>query len=121
MTPDPQAPPARIFKTVDPAIADLVPRYLSRCRSNLVRLGHLHHDEQFEAIVALGWDFAGSGRAFGFDRVSTLGERLARAAEQEDGPAILHSMHALERYLDALTLVLPSPGPAPSPNTENSI
>lgn len=72
-------------------------------------------------MAALGWDLAGSGRAFGFDRVSTLGDELARAAEQGDGRTVMRVIHALQRYLDALTLVFPNgaaSGPSTSSNTE---
>jgi hypothetical protein len=103
----------------DPAIADLVARYVMQCRSRVVRLlihlGHYFERDDFPMAAALGRDLAGSGASFGLPRISAVGRDLARAAEAADGPAVMQGLHDLQEYLDTLP-----PSPPTDPTTPSA-
>jgi len=90
----------------DPAVADLVSRYVAQGRSTLgrllVRLGTRLAEDDFAAIATVGRDLAGSGEAFGFPRISALGRNLVDAAEAANEAAVMRYVHELQAYLDSL-------------------
>lgn len=90
---------------VDTDLADLVPGYLANRRAELPVLVRSLAARNYGALQRLGHQLAGSGGAYGFDRISELGlgvEREARAGNAEElGKMLL----VLGAYLEDLELV----------------
>jgi HPt (histidine-containing phosphotransfer) domain-containing protein len=93
--------------TVDRAIADLVPQYIDDRRNGLTALAELLVREEFGEIGRYGHQLAGSGKAFGFAAISSIGQEIEAAAERGDAEGVATAVHRLREYLDALTLIMP--------------
>ncbi|MDH3455609.1 MAG: Hpt domain-containing protein [Gemmatimonadota bacterium] len=90
---------------VDPRMEDLVSAYLERCRTDVQTIPSLLSGDDLEAIRALGDRMAGSGGAYGFSDVSTLGFEIERAARVSDHAAIGEAVAGLVRYLESVKIV----------------
>lgn len=100
----------RIECPVDPMFADLVPRYLSDRRDDIVGIRDLVRAGAFDEIERHGHQMAGSGKAFGFSMISWIGIRLQEAARRRDLAAVAEALRGLEQFLDAVVLVYPTNG-----------
>lgn len=73
----------------DPFAEQLKSRYLERRRADLKALPKALQGKDFAAIRLAGHNMYGSGSAYGFDAVTSIGQRLESAAiarnEQEVG------------------------------------
>ena len=94
-----------ITVAIDPAVADLVPKYLSRCGQDLAAIRALLPTRDFAAIRALGDRMAGSGTAYGFAEVSDRGFEIEAAAQKGDSSTIEVALVALEHYVKSVKVV----------------
>lgn len=65
---------------IDPFARQLKSRYLDRRRADLQTLGKALRQGDFAAIKLAGHNMYGSGSAYGFDAITSIGQRLERAA-----------------------------------------
>ena len=93
----------------DPEIAPLVPEFLENRRADVVRLRTLINAGDWEAVRSLGHKMKGTGRGYGFARITEIGLALEQAAADENGDAARRHTGALERYLDRVR-ILPAAG-----------
>lgn len=90
---------------VDSDIADLVPGFLKNRQDDVQRIQSLIDEENYESLRILGHNMKGSGRSYGFDRVSEIGEAIERASERGDLSDIRESAFHLRDYLDRVRYV----------------
>jgi CheY-like chemotaxis protein len=84
---------------VDPEIADLVPAYLKRRRTDLAHIRAALTARNFDEVKTLGHRMKGSGAGYGFPRISAIGAELEQAAQRLDPQGIERSADALESFL----------------------
>ena len=87
---------------IDPDLIDLLPGYLSGSVEDLLRVETLVEQGDFVSVARIGHDLKGSGRAYGFGRVSDLGARLEGAANARQGEDALRTSTKLIAYIDAV-------------------
>lgn len=97
-------PDTPFVRPADPAEAELLERYLERRQTDLQRLRQALARHDYELVRRIGHNLHGSGSAYGLRRITLLGERLERAAERTDHPAIDEIVDELGHYLSTLVV-----------------
>jgi HPt (histidine-containing phosphotransfer) domain-containing protein len=86
---------------------ELLLRYLVRKRSDIESLGRALADEDYALICRIGHNLAGSGAAYGFVRISSLGQRIEAASGKSSSSEVAHWVAELQRFLDTVTIEEP--------------
>jgi CheY-like chemotaxis protein len=84
---------------VDAQIADLVRDYLASRTKDVERIAAALARRDLAAIRAIGHNMRGSGRIFGFNRLTLMGTELQEAAEAGDHAAIERLQRRLASYV----------------------
>lgn len=113
--PAPEAPAAGVsgeqaFRPdlADPAVVDLIPGYLARCRSDAAKLSRLQQEQQYQQIAVIGHKMKGTAASFGFPGLGQLGGHLEDAARNRDVGALTGCIAALDGHLRKLPDMQPS-------------
>lgn len=85
-------------------MADLVARYIERCRVDLATMRSAVEGGTLATVRGLGDRLAGSGAAYGFSEISAHGFAIECAARDADLFSIKEALAALERYLATVTV-----------------
>ena len=88
----------------DPFARQLMARYLERRESDIGRLRGALEQSEFETIRVTGHNLFGSGSAYGLDEISRLGQRIEKAAEQQDSAGLEGMIRDLETFLRKLKI-----------------
>lgn len=96
--------------TPDPEIARLVPEFLENRRADVARLETLIEAEDWEAVRITGHKMKGTGRGYGFARISDLGHAIELAGANGDGAAARNAVARLSAYLDRVRVAPPPAG-----------
>lgn len=89
---------------IDPEVKDFIPEFLeNRKRDSKIILNNLEQND-FAKIRELGHKMMGSGKLFGFERISKIGYLLDYAARKKDKMQIQKLCLELLTYLDEGTL-----------------
>jgi len=86
----------------DPEIAALVPEFLANRRADVGKLEALLDEADWQAIKSIGHKMKGTGRGYGFPRISEIGRTLESAAAGEEAGRVRAATLALGAYLDRL-------------------
>lgn len=93
--PEPDAQP-------DPEIARLVPEFLANRRADVDKLRDQIDAGEFDAIRTIGHRMKGTGRGYGFPRLSEIGRALEAAGAAGDTGRARAATDALDAYLERL-------------------
>ena len=85
---------------LDPEVAPLIPAFLENRRADAVRLRTLIEAGDWAAIQATGHKMKGTGRGYGFARISEIGRALEDAGRDENAGRARAATDALAAYLD---------------------
>ncbi len=83
----------------DPAVLELLPRYLERRVEDIQAMRDAVMREAFEPVAHLAHRMRGSGSAYGLPFVTKVGKQIEQAAQHLDGPAIIDALDRLADYL----------------------
>ncbi len=98
----------RIPIQMDPDLADLIPDYLERRREDLASMVAALKTGNLEHVRITGHSMKGSGAAYGFDELTTVGAALEQAAKEGEQEAIRGLLDRLRDYLERVELIAPS-------------
>jgi HPt (histidine-containing phosphotransfer) domain-containing protein len=93
--------------TPDPEVAPLVAEFLENRRGDVARLNALIASADWEGVRSLGHRMKGTGRGYGFPRITEIGVALERAGSAEDAAAARAGVSRLEQYLDRVRVMPP--------------
>lgn len=93
---------------VDPFARRLVGKYLENRRQDIDKLSRAVAAADFETLRITGHNLYGSGSAYGFDEISTIGAGIERAATSGDAARIRDLIAELKGVLHKLGI--PQPG-----------
>ena len=96
----------RIDFEIDPELQDLIPGYVANCLEDLRKIEPLVDQGDFESVAGLGHNLKGSGRAYGFARISEIGAALEGESRASSRAGVLRSAHELIAYLEAVEMKL---------------
>jgi len=95
----------RVRVAVSEDILDLVPSFLTNRRENVVAVRRLVEAGSWDDVRRIGHGMKGTGGAYGFDEISTLGASIEAAAEAQDSATVLRKAMQLEHYLQRIDVV----------------
>ena len=88
----------------DPCIKILIKRYIDRRKDDLGLLRSSLANGDFDYIRRQGHNLAGSGSAYGLERISEIGMALLEAACTKDSETIQRGISDLESYIRKLRI-----------------
>lgn len=84
----------------DPEVAALVPEFLANRQKDVASLRDLIESGDFETIRGMGHRMKGTGRGYGFPRISEIGRALESAGADGDTGRARAATDALEAFLE---------------------
>ncbi len=91
----------------DDAERQLLMRYLDRKQSDLANIEQAIAAGDYEEARRIGHNLAGSGAAYGFVRVSVLGQQIEAAAQQRSSADLLDTVAQLRQFLEGVVISEP--------------
>lgn len=85
-------------------LRELAPRFLAHRRGDADCLREALDREDFEAVRAIGHTMKGSGSAYGFDEITTLGAEIEQLAKAGDTQGLDSAVTRLIAYLESVEL-----------------
>jgi HPt (histidine-containing phosphotransfer) domain-containing protein len=82
---------------IDPLLAEIVPKFLERCRQTVVELQDAVRSGDFGGARRIGHALRGTAGSFGFHEMAGIGEEIEQAARDRDGG----TLKSLAERLDA--------------------
>jgi CheY-like chemotaxis protein len=89
----------------DPEVAPLVPEFLENRRADIARVQAFIDGADWEALRSLGHKMKGTGRGYGFARLTDIGRAIEEAGTNEDADRARAAAAALARYLERVRVV----------------
>jgi CheY-like chemotaxis protein len=102
-----EAQDAEMVFLEDADTAPLVPVFLDNRREDAQAMRSLLEQGAFGEIESIGHKMKGTGRSYGFEAISRIGNDIELAAHQQDTAGIERLLAHLEGYLARVTIVLP--------------
>jgi CheY-like chemotaxis protein len=87
---------------LDKSIRPLVPGYLENRKEDIQRIKFALEKNNFNTIEDLGHKMKGSGKCYGFEKISMLGHRIEVFARQKNVGEIEESVDQMQDYLSNL-------------------
>jgi HPt (histidine-containing phosphotransfer) domain-containing protein len=95
----------RIRVEVDPDLEDLVPTFLENRRTDIRTIRHALERGDYRSIHRVGHNIRGDSGALGFAGLTEVGQRLERAALEQDEAGINAETDRLANYLERVDIV----------------
>ena len=92
---------------LDKSILPLIPDYLENRKEDIQRIKFALEKLNFNVIEDLGHKMKGSGKCYGFEKISMLGHRIEAFAKQKKAGEIEESVGQMQDYLSNLQLKKP--------------
>ena len=89
---------------LDKSILPLIPGYLKSRKEDIHRIRHALEKQNFIVIEDLGHKMKGSGKCYGFEKISMLGHRIEAFAKQKNSREIEESVGQMQDYLSNLQI-----------------
>jgi HPt (histidine-containing phosphotransfer) domain-containing protein len=83
------------------ALTDLLPQYFALCRKDLEYVRRLFQDDKLDNIRTVGHNLKGSGGAYGFAELSSIGLAIETAAKAGDRKALERHIEEFADFLRA--------------------
>lgn len=84
------------------SIQHLIPEYLKNRKEDIQRIRHALEKRNFSAIEDFGHKMKGSGKCYGFEKISMLGLRIEIFAKEQNADEIEESVRQVQDYLSSL-------------------
>ena len=101
----PRGPEERPVVHIDPALTELVPRFLDNRRKDAAEIVRLLTGNDLDAIRIIGHSMAGSSGGYGFPEIGTIGKAIENAALSADHAKIKELAEQLSEYLSRVIVV----------------
>jgi len=87
---------------LDEAILPLIPEYIENRKKDVIKIREALEKQEFNKIEDLGHKMKGSGKCYGFEKISMLGHQIEMSARQKNSPEIERSADRIQDYLSNL-------------------
>ncbi|CAE6687981.1 MAG: Hpt domain-containing protein [Nitrospira sp.] len=105
MPPSPDRSPSTILVKVSQDLEAIVPGFLANRRRDLATIEACLKQGDLNTIRMLGHRMKGDGGGYGFDQISTIGDRLEQAAIAQDPVSIAAEVAHLTDFLAKVTVI----------------
>jgi len=89
----------KVSKNRVSSINELIPLYLENVHLYLVTLRRALDEENFDEIENIGHKMKGSGKSFGFERISELGKEIEERSREKNKNTLRKLAKSMEDYL----------------------
>ncbi len=89
---------------IDKSILALVPEYLENRKEDVQRIRYALEKQNFSTIEDLGHKMKGSGKCYGFAKISMLGHRIEISAKEKNAVEIAESIDQMQEYLSTIQI-----------------
>lgn len=89
---------------IDPEIKDFVPEYLENRKKDSETISDALKQGNFESIRVMGHKMRGSGKLYGFERISEIGYSLEESAKSRNREQIEKLCQQLSMYLEEVEI-----------------
>jgi HPt (histidine-containing phosphotransfer) domain-containing protein len=90
---------APISVRIDPLLAEIVPKFLERCRSTVVEFREAVRSGDLGAARRIGHALHGTASSFGFEEMAELGREIEHAAKAGDAGALRDLAERLDDHV----------------------
>ncbi len=87
---------------LDKAILPLIPEYIKNRKKDILKIRDALEQREYDEIEDLGHKMKGSGKCYGFEKISMLGHRIELSAKQKNTIEIVRSTDEMQHYLSNL-------------------
>jgi CheY-like chemotaxis protein len=87
---------------LDKSILPLVPDYLEDRKQDIQKIKHALENRNFDEIEDVGHKMKGSGKCYGFEKISMFGHRIEIFAKERNVDEIKESVAQMQEYLSTL-------------------
>ena len=94
-----------IYVKVDPMLAELAQRFLSRCKNTATEFRQALESRDWIVARRIGHSLFGTASSFGFDELAAIGKEIEEAARLEDANALERLAERLEAHIPRLRTV----------------
>jgi CheY-like chemotaxis protein len=84
---------------LDETLLPLIPEYLQNRKKDVRKIKEALDNKDFKRIEDLGHKMKGSGKCYGFEKISTLGHQIERSARERKTREIERSLDQMQDYL----------------------
>jgi HPt (histidine-containing phosphotransfer) domain-containing protein len=84
---------------IDPLLAEIVPKFLQRCRQNVAEIQNALGSGDFSGARRVGHALHGTASSFGFDEMAGIGREIEQAARDRDAGALKILAERLDAHL----------------------
>ena len=103
--PAPDSNSEEIIIHPDQDLEPLIPGYLSKRRQDCTDLTEAVVNTDFETARIRGHSMKGTGKAYGFEKITEIGALIEKAAKEQDLAEIKNGIDQLKDYLDRIKVV----------------
>jgi CheY-like chemotaxis protein len=89
---------------LDKSILPLIPEYLENRKEDIKKILHALAEQNYNLIEDLGHKMKGSGKCYGFEKISMLGNKIEAFAKRKNASEIEESVGQMQDYLSNLQL-----------------
>ena len=90
---------APITIRIDPMLAELVPKFLARCKQTVEEFRGAAQSGDLAAARRIGHALYGTASSFGFDEMAGIGREIERAAREGDAEALKQLAERLSAHV----------------------
>ena len=90
----------KIIVKIMPEIFDLIPGYLQNRENDIKLISDALANNDMEVLRKKGHDMKGSGKGYGFDTISEIGEKIEMAAKSGESKIIEEQLVVFKDYLE---------------------
>jgi histidine phosphotransfer protein HptB len=84
---------------VDPLLAELVPKFLQRCKQTVVEFKDAVRTGDLTGARRIGHALLGTAASFGFDEMAEIGREIEQAAREGDSAALKALAERLDTHV----------------------
>ena len=84
---------------IDPLLAELVPKFLGRCKQTVVEFQNAVQSGDFSSARRIGHALYGTASSFGFDEMAGIGREIEQAARDGDAGALKDLAERLDAHV----------------------
>lgn len=95
----------KITVRIDEDLEDLIPGFLENRRADVDKIKTATTESDYLSISRLGHTIKGVGGGYGFDEISSIGEKIEDAAKEENKEKLLDLCEEYINYLNNLEIV----------------
>jgi len=87
---------------IDPILAELVPKFLARCKQTVAEFHAAAESGDLEVARRIGHALFGTASSYGFHEMAAIGKEIERAAQNRDFDALKGLAERLDVHVDCV-------------------